>query len=327
MIPVPRSAVSIVALMFCVYPAVLALVGLSESRTPWLVLVAVVLYLVALVPTFTMFELLKLPRFIAVYNLGISMVIPAILLPGIDPHQVGDYSTWFVGALASLSAATAFRDRIPYALLIVVVVAAQVIIWGGPGAIMGTGVVGVVVFFIVGALMSRGIRGTQLAADAYREQSRKTLAETAFVTASREEHQRKISDALGSAVPQLREIADTRGAFSEDLKLRSELLEAALRDEIRGRGLVNNEIKQAVLAARARGVEVILLDEGGLDDCTAQERDELLLQAATGIDGVTEGRITLRAPQGESWRLTLMATRSGVAKPDLWLKLPAPTES
>ncbi len=321
MIPVPRWAVSVVAMMFCVYPAVLALVGWFESSTPVQLVISVILYLGGVVPTLTMFELLKLPRWLAGYNVAIAVLIPALLLPGINPDQVGDYSTWFVGALASLSAATAFRDRIPFGILIVVAVAAQVIIWGGAGAIMGTGVVGAVIFFVVGALMSRGIRGTQLAAESFRAKQRKTLAETAFVTAAREEHQRRIAEALNQAVPQLREIANTPGDFSDELKAKSQLLEAALRDEIRGRGLVNPAIKKAVLEARARGVEVILLDEGGLEDATNAERDELLAKAAAAIDGIAEGRITLRAPLGEEWRITVMATRSGVAKPDLWLKL------
>ncbi len=320
MIPVPRWAVSVVAMMFCVYPAVLALVGYSDSSTPIQLLIAVALYLAGVVPTLTMFELLKLPRWLAVFNLGIAVVIPALLLPGINPAQVGDYSTWFVGAIASLSAATAFRDRITFALLMVIVVSAQVIIWGGAGAIMGTGVVGAVIFFVVGALMSKGIRGTQSAAEDYRAKLRKTLANTAFVTASREEHKRRIAEALVQSVPQLREISQTPGDFTPDLKQRSELLEAALRDEIRGRGLINPAIKEAVLAARGRGIEVILLDEGGLDDANTSERDAILLEAAKAIDSVEAGRITLRAPQGEQWRVTLMATRSGVTAPDLWLK-------
>ena len=199
-------------------------------------------------------------------------------------------------------------------------VLAGLVIGGGAGAIMGTGVVGAVIFFVVGALMSKGIRGTQSAAEEYRAKLRKTLANTAFVTASREEHKRRIAEALVQSVPQLREIAQTPGEFAPDLKQRSELLEAALRDEIRGRGLINPAIKQAVLGARGRGIEVILLDEGGLDDATTIERDAILLEAAKAIDSVEAGRITLRAPQGEQWRVTLMATRSGVTAPDLWLK-------
>lgn len=320
MIPVPRWAVSVVALMFCVFPAAIAMIGFNDSTTPALLVVAVILYLAGLIPTLSLFAMLKLPLWLTIFNLGISIVVPAMLLPGIHPAQAGDYSTWFVGAIGSLSAATAFRDRIAFSLLMVFFVSYQVVMWGGPGSIMGTGVVGAVIFFIVGALMSKGIRGTQSAAEEYREKLRKTLANASFVTAAREEHKHRIADALVKSVPLLREIEQVPGEFSPGLKQRSGMLEASLRDEIRGRGLINEAIKKSVMAARGRGIEVILLDEGGLDEVSSEERDVILQKAAVAIDSVREGRITLRAPQAEQWRITLVATRSGVTAPDLWLK-------
>ena len=69
-----------------------------------------------------------------------------------------------------------------------------------------------------------------------------------------------------------------------------------------------------------RGVEVIILDEGGLDNMTDYSRKEILQKVADSFAQVSEGRITLRAPAQEDWKITLVATRPGVAKPDIWLK-------
>ena len=103
--------------------------------------------------------------------------------------------------------------------------------------------------------------------------------------------------------------------------IRDRLLEAQLRDEIRGRGLMNDEIRYAVRAARIRGAEVVILDEGGLEELTFEERDQILAKAAAAISNISSGRVTLRSPKGEAWKMTVVATRPGVATPDLWLKL------
>ena len=98
------------------------------------------------------------------------------------------------------------------------------------------------------------------------------------------------------------------------------MLEASLRDEIRGRGLMTPAIRSAAQKARLRGVEVVILDEGGLDDTSEGNRSEILAKVAAAFEDVHEGRITLRAPAEEAWRVTLVATRAGIAKPDIWLK-------
>ena len=108
--------------------------------------------------------------------------------------------------------------------------------------------------------------------------------------------------------------------MSEDEKKEARLLEAALRDEIRGRGLMSDEVRAAARAARERGVEVLILDEGGVDQMSLEERRKIMGNVCEAIKVVDQGRITLRAPVGEAWRVTLVATRPGIAKPDIWLK-------
>jgi hypothetical protein len=112
------------------------------------------------------------------------------------------------------------------------------------------------------------------------------------------------------------------GQLSAAEQLESRLAEASLRDEIRGRNLINPRVRDAVRLARLRGVEVLLLDEGGLDDCEHELRERLLGDVANAIDGISAGKVTVRSPQGEPWMLTVVALNPGSAVPDLWLKLP-----
>jgi hypothetical protein len=64
----------------------------------------------------------------------------------------------------------------------------------------------------------------------------------------------------------------------------------------------------------------VVLDEGGLADLSLIEKSNLLEKIVSTISKVQEGRITLRSPQGEEWKATLVASRPGVSSPDLWLK-------
>jgi hypothetical protein len=99
------------------------------------------------------------------------------------------------------------------------------------------------------------------------------------------------------------------------------LLEAGLRDEIRGANLLTDPMRAAIKAARLRGIEVLVMDEGGLDCLKEDERTTLLNKAAESIAVVEAGRLTIRAPKQEEWRVTVVAVRPGESKPDLWLKL------
>ena len=68
-------------------------------------------------------------------------------------------------------------------------------------------------------------------------------------------------------------------------------------------------------------VEVILLDEGGLESLVSDEAEAIRNRLARELNGINQGRVTIRAPHGEEHRATFVASRSGTSKPDVWLKL------
>jgi hypothetical protein len=125
---------------------------------------------------------------------------------------------------------------------------------------------------------------------------------------------------LKEALPALTSISSND--WNVDERGRTELmqLEARLRDDIRGRDLVNEEVRLATKSARERGVEVVLLDEGGLANLSQVELNNILGKVAKAISSVAAGKIVVRSPRGERWLVTVIATRSGTDTPDLWLK-------
>ncbi len=321
MIRISRRMVVLAAAAFGLYPVFLALVGLEDYSSTLEIILAVAIYVVCIVASVVLYDSVELPVWQARANVFASVAIPALVLAGLEASHVGTYATWFVGAIASLGAATAFRGRTHHAVLMVISVTLQVVIWGGPSAINTTGIFGAIVFVVVGSLMSRGVLGAMKATEEAQAKTLATVTKTAFVTAAREEHKKRIAAALATALPALGHLAKLEKPLDSSDQKKMFLLESTLRDEIRGRGLMNDRIREAVASARKRGIEVMVLDEGGLDSTSADERTELLEQVATAMDGVADGRITLRAPAGESWRITLVASRPGIATPDLWLKL------
>ena len=317
----PRTYISATAGLFGLYPVYLAISNLHHIEDLSWTLGAVALYLGAILPSVAGFRSLRLPQAMAALNLVVAVLIPLILLPTIPKSFAGSYATWFVGAISCLIAATAFRLHGVLASFMAVQLVIQLILWGGFGVLGNTGAIGTVIYLAAGLLMAAGLRSTSKATDLHNTETVRIAAETAFKTATRKERQHRINKALRKAQPILSQIANSDKPLSPAQRIEARKLEAALRDDIRGQDLISPAVRRAVDAARSRGVEVTLLDEGGLQGLPDNDVKRILRKVAATVSKVESGRITVRAPQGEAWNVTVMATRSGVAKPDIWLKL------
>lgn len=318
----PRWLLTIGAMLFALYPVALAVFSyLEHPRTGQYIWYSVAVYLFCIVATVGGYSGWRMPVSQAIFNLVPALLIPLFLLPQIPLESIGSYDTWFVGAMATLLGATAMRGYPWVALIGISSIVIQVVAWGGLATIASTGLFGAVIFLAAGWLMYIGLSRLSTETEQYNQKVVNLAIESAKITATRAEREKRITAALTSARPVLTQIVASGADFNTDLKQQAVRLEAALRDEIRGEALITDEIRTAVNAARTRGVEVTLLDEGGLSGLPEQQRRKLLAEVAAHIDSVHEGRITLRAPADESWRVTLMATRAGEPEPDIWLKL------
>lgn len=135
-----------------------------------------------------------------------------------------------------------------------------------------------------------------------------------------EETERVLIEARASVarrvLPVLREIAS--GVIDEGIRTGARLLEAELRDEIRAACFTGTAVVGAARRARARGVDVVLLDDAGstaegmmeAPPTEGSERSRLVKVVARFLEGVDRGRVVVRVPP-RSRGLLVVATRDG----------------
>jgi hypothetical protein len=321
MLRVPTWLLSFFGLIFGLFHAVLGVIWIRENNRPEVVTAALVAYILILVPTITVGNSRSMPRWMAILNLLVCAAIPIAINSQLDPSHLGDYATWYVLGVGTILGGIALRGRRLLAWFGLVVLVAEIAAWGGVGSLASTGLPGVLSLLVTGHAVSLGVERAVKAARELNEKAAETAAETAAVEAAGEVRSRLIEQTLNRAIPALNLIAALGGQLNEAQKREARLLEAALRDEIRGATLLNDQMRAAIKAARERGVEVLVLDEGGLDDLSVDEREAALAKAAVTFDMVCEGRLTIRSPKGEAWRITVAAIRPGTAAPDLWIKI------
>jgi hypothetical protein len=151
------------------------------------------------------------------------------------------------------------------------------------------------------------------------------------------ERQVRLTQTSRMALPMLRRIAEVGGELDEADRHECRVLEQSIRDEIRGRRLLNDRVREQVIAARRRGAFVQVLDDGGVDDIDAELLDPVLDQVADALSRVRSDRIIIRtAPKGSAKAVTVVGLSSGTSAAsalgiedededvDLWLELERP---
>lgn len=320
MIRVPRWLVSTLGALFSVFHSVLGYAALAEYENPMHGAIAVTLYLLAVFATAVLYRGLKLPVSQALINLAVSIFVPYLTNLNLDPTKASTHSTWYVIGVATLLAGTAVRQQVVIAWIGTLILVLQQILWAGFLIGWQTGLAGALMLVFAGHAISKGIENAAKEALRYAKQTLENETQLVVSKTSAAERRTRLDFALAGALPMLKTIESKNGRLTDAEKSEARLLEAALRDEIRGRELINEEVRAAARAARERGIEVVILDEGGIDQISFAEKTEILSKVCKTINAVEQGRITLRAPVGETWRVTLVATRPGIAKPDVWLK-------
>ena len=320
MLEVPRWLIAIVAISFATFHAVLGALSWESYTNPSLLWISIAVYLVAVTLTVCLVEGLKMGWPLGLFSFTCAIATALIANAGMRPGLVGTYASWYVGGMGVLLAIAAARSQTIVAWLGSVAITAIVIQSGGVPAIGTAGIVGMVVLVAAGQATSRALSTANNQIETYRAKQTESASALAASEAASEVRKTRLQGVLHRALPALSYIQSSRGRLTAEQKRNAKNLEATLRDEIRGRNLINEEIVKQVAAARARGIEVLLLDEGGLDKSPSEERNEILQKISEAISKVESGKITIRSPKGEKWKVTLVASQSGKTSPDLWLK-------
>lgn len=317
----PRLGLSLAALSFGFYHFFLGLISLPEYQDARMAAVASIIYLLALVASVIDFPGLKMRPITALLVMFAVVVLPHLVFEALGEVRQGSYTTWHVAGVATLLSILSVRRYQLFAWLGFGVLTFEILMWGGTDVILNSGLVGAFLLVLVAQASSWALQSSAEAAERFSNRALEIEAATEASSAARIERQNRIDSTLAEVRPLLEKIAKKRGKLSTQDRALAIITEAELRDQIRGRNLVSPEVSLAVRAARERGIEVQLLDDGGLDDVDSAERSRYHSEIANRIAQVQAGKVVIRASQGESWRLTIAALRKEEDRPDLFIRL------
>ncbi len=347
-IGVPRALIVSMAALFSGYHIVLGLYTIEVPANPLAVLAAMVLYALATTISLLPGQPERMPVWMAALNVAVCVSMTLLITPQLDPGREGGlgYATWYVAAIGTLMTITSTRKRHMFAWAGVGLLALQTLWWGGangPALLLGTGVIGSASWVAISHILSRALAKASLDAQRFAQAEREATDWQAAQEAHLYERQFRLGQTSTMAAPMLHVIERSQGELTDEQRRECIYLEAAIRDEIRGRELLNDAVRAQVMAARRRGATVTLFDEGGLDGMDPGEREHVLNQLAVAIRGTSARRIIARtAPVDSDVAITVVgltpvgdgsARDLGSAEEeddeddevDLWMEIPRPS--
>jgi hypothetical protein len=311
--------------LFALQHAAYGIILLEDYTSTLLPTISVFAYLIAVIFSIFGHKTLQIPTWQAICNLIVSLVIPVLVLSQF-PIQIADssgsFDTWFVGGLSTLLAITTIRGHAIIGWIGLVALWIEVIAWGGPEVIVTAGLIGALIYVGAADGMGRGLRSLVSQTELQLGKAVAIATDTARKTAGRAERERLIQSTLLTGVPELERIVASNGNITEADRREIVLLEARFRDEIQGNMLLNDAVRFEAREARKRGVNVSFVDGGGLDTADESSREAILQSIASALRSTQAGSIVIRAPRGESYQVSIIATRPDALGPDLWLRLP-----
>ncbi|MFB2584810.1 hypothetical protein [Herbiconiux liukaitaii] len=335
MISLPRRLLVGLAAAFSMFHIVLALYTIDMPAAPGPSFVAMALYGAATALTLAPWPTLSIPIWLAAGNIGVTTVGLILVLSQLDPTAQNGYATWIIGAVGTLMTITAVRQRPWFAWGGIAVMVVSALVWtGDPLELPALGAIGGPVWVAVAhattisiVRASRDARLLELAEQRAAEWQAREEAE--FF-----ERRLRLAQMDAEVAPMLRRIVTDDAELTEEERRECLHLEAAMRDEIRGRRLLDDRVRNAVRDARRRGVEVTLLDDGGIDDLDRAAHARVTAVIAKEIGETTADRVVVRtAHDDEEVAVTIVGLRDadpalaaeGLEEEpelDLWLEVP-----
>lgn len=335
----PRILLVSLAALFSSYHIVLGVysfqLGFYTDTAP--VIAAMVIYAIATAALLVVSQR-RTPIWLASFGFAVSIALPLLVTSQLEANREGglSYSTWYVAACGTLLAVMVTVRRPGFAWAGIAFLVVQTILWSGPAALIEIGVIGstawVGIAHIITNALSKAARDSQRFALAEREATDWHAAQEAHLN----ERQFRLGQTSVMALPMLRAIVQSGGELTAAQRAECLHLEGAIRDEIRGRKLLNNAVREQVMLARRRGTTVTLLDEGGIDDLDEAELDRVLTRLAEALRGTSADKVIARTvPEGSDVAVTVVGLKmsdDGSAsllgadldddEVELWLEIP-----
>ncbi|OIH96986.1 hypothetical protein [Curtobacterium sp. MCBA15_001] len=313
-VSVPAGIATGLAALFSVYHLVLGLTALPGASDMGPAIACMALY-VAATGTALFLRAQALPVWSACFALATAIAMPVVAAPVVDPGDEASYATWWVAAIGTLMTILVVRQRAPFAWAGVLFLTVFVAVWAGPGSLSKLGVVGslswVAIATAFAAAMNRATRITRDFMRAEQETADWQAAQDAHVF----ERQFRLSQTTRMALPMLQRIIDSCGDLTDDEREECLHLEQAIRDEIRGRSLLSDDVRDEVMRLRRRGAVVQLHDDGGLDELEVDDLRRIHLHLADALRQAhdADNVIVRTVPEGSGAAVTVVGLRLDLA--------------
>ncbi|HEY2642193.1 MAG TPA: hypothetical protein VGI56_00435 [Galbitalea sp.] len=338
-IGVPRYLIVGMAALFSAYHLGLATYSLTQQIPvhDGPIFAAMALYALGSILSLVPIGPTRMPIWLAAFTVVVAIALPLLVTAELDPTKSNGYGTWYVAAVGTLMTITSTRRRHAFAWVGVGFLVVQTVLWANVGALGAIGVVGSVVWVAISHVLSNGLtkatRDAQRFARAEREATDWQAAQEAHVF----ERQFRLEQTSSMALDMLTTIEATNGRLTEEQRQECLYLEGAIRDEIRGRKLLNAAVREQVMTARRRGATVTLLDEGGIDDLSDADLDRVLGRLAEALAQTDADKVIARTvPEGSDVAVTVVGLRTvgddsaselgqeslEEDEVDLWLEIP-----
>ncbi|MBB3038141.1 hypothetical protein [Hoyosella altamirensis] len=230
------------------------------------------------------------------------------LTPGELPHN----ATWYVNAVTFIVCFTALRGRILIAWISMGMMAAVLTWWGlshGEGLAFGFWRTAFSAnLLLLATILAFTMRPVARTVFALQEGALQRAAEQASTTAILEERDERLQR-LNELVRPLLELIASGTELTADEREECRLIEGQLRDSLRARALAVAPIQESAKHARQRGVDVVLLDDGGLTGASAEIVSRVRKAISSVLDDALNGRVTARVlPNGRDVLATILST-------------------
>lgn len=335
MISVPRWLTLGLVLIFALFAAVFDLVVLvSRPQAVWTAL-GLALFAAAFVLCVPVRRAAVPSGRRAVLITIIGLLLPvlgsAALNPVTDSFSNG---AWYISGVVCLVVALLLHRRQRLAWLVLAGLVVQTLVWAGPWGLLRFGVLATILMIGVVTVSAWAIKATGDEISRHSDSERQAAMWRAAQDAFHSERQVRLGNTALVAAPMLRAITEQHGRLTAADRAECRLLEQSIRDEIRGRRLLNQDIREQVMLHRRRGAVVQVNDDGGLDDLDATSLERLLSQVAVAITGLSSDRIIIRTAALDSPNALTVTAMSvdpvaaalglddGDDQVDLWLELP-----
>ncbi|NQX27062.1 hypothetical protein HQQ81_06810 [Microbacteriaceae bacterium VKM Ac-2854] len=302
MIAYPRALLIAMGAGFSIYHVVLALFSFRTQAVTAGVVIALVLYAVATLVSLWPKSPTRMPVPLASANLAVAVLLPLLVTPSLDPAAANGYATWYIAAVGTLLTVTCARRQPRFAWAGMVFLTVHTFFWAGPEALATLGVLGGFAWVGIAQLLTRETGRASEEARVLEAAERAAASWRAAEEAHLSEREVRLEQTRAIASDMLRRIVAKDSDLTEEERRECRLLEASVRDEIRGRRLLDDDVRRRVLAARRRGVTVSVLDDGGLDQLPLAEIDRVLQELAGALDGIRPevDRIVVRTGSSDS---------------------------